>query len=216
MVVDYAAEAVSHGAVYLEGIFRRPSASGAASPWEDESSKASRAGAEDLVLHPLETSLTLDIHARVHARRGPGDGRVGARASTATAASSPSGSAGSRRNSAGAVPGGVRVRPSPLGLGSVPHAGEVAGAASVRGALRTCRPTRIRHGIRGGRGPRRPRQGARGPGHGPRRLPLSNLRTGAVAPSSTHRCRSSWPPGVQCSISTDDPAMLQYLPLQGL
>ena len=93
-----------------------------------------------------------------------------------------------------------------LGLGSVPHAGEVAGAASVRGALEALGADRLRHGIRAEDDPGLVREIA-GRGIVLDVCPLSNLRTGAVASLAEHPLPRLVAAGVLCSISTDDPAM---------
>jgi len=92
------------------------------------------------------------------------------------------------------------------GLASVPHAGEVAGAASVRGALDALGADRIRHGIRSVEDPELVRELAE------RQLvldvcPISNLRTRAVMSLEEHPLPQLIAAGVPCSISTDDPAM---------
>jgi aminodeoxyfutalosine deaminase len=93
-----------------------------------------------------------------------------------------------------------------LGLGSVPHAGEVAGAASVRGALEALGADRLRHGIRAEEDPGLVRElAARGTVLDV--CPLSNLRTGAVRSLAEHPLPRLVAAGVRCSISTDDPAM---------
>ena len=93
-----------------------------------------------------------------------------------------------------------------LGLGSVPHAGEVAGAASVRGALEALGADRLRHGIRAEEDAGLVREiAARGIVLDV--CPLSNLRTGAVASLAEHPLPRLVAAGVRCSISTDDPAM---------
>src|SRR5207248_5485383 len=93
-----------------------------------------------------------------------------------------------------------------LGLGSVPHAGEVAGAASVRGALEALGADRLRHGIRAEEDPGLVREIA-GRGIVLDVCPISNLRTGAVASLADHPLPRVVAAGVHCSISTDDPAM---------
>ena len=92
------------------------------------------------------------------------------------------------------------------GLGAVPHAGEVAGPASVRGALDVLRADRIRHGIRAEEDPGLVRElAARGTVLDV--CPLSNLRLGVVASLADHPLPRLVAAGVRCSISTDDPAM---------
>src|SRR5207248_9661416 len=72
-----------------------------------------------------------------------------------------------------------------LGLGSVPHAGEVAGAASVRGALEGLQADRLRHGIRAEEDPGLVRELV-GRGTVLDVCPLSNLLTGAVRSLDEH------------------------------
>ena len=90
------------------------------------------------------------------------------------------------------------------GLGLVPHAGEAAGPASVRSALRMG-AHRIRHGVRAVEDPDLVAELA------DRQIvldvcPTSNLRLGVASPTD-HPLRRLAAAGVACSISTDDPAM---------
>ena len=89
--------------------------------------------------------------------------------------------------------------------GSVPHAGEAAGPASIRGAIETLEADRLRHGIRcvdDAGWWRRSRRGA-------------SSAMSARSPMCARGCRLDGRPsaagmlaaGVLCSISTDDPAM---------
>jgi aminodeoxyfutalosine deaminase len=92
------------------------------------------------------------------------------------------------------------------GLASVPHAGEAAGPASVRGALEELGADRLRHGIRASEDPSLVRELA------DRRIvldvcPISNLRTRVVSSLAEHPLPQLVGAGVVCSISTDDPAM---------
>ncbi len=92
------------------------------------------------------------------------------------------------------------------GLGAVPHAGEVAGPESVRGALEILHADRIRHGIRAAEDPGLVRElAARGTVLDV--CPLSNLRLRVVASLADHPLPRLVAAGVRCSISTDDPAM---------
>jgi aminodeoxyfutalosine deaminase len=100
----------------------------------------------------------------------------------------------------------VFARARDEGFASVPHAGEVAGAASVRGALDALGADRIRHGFRSVEDPGLVRELAE------RQIvldvcPISNLRTRAVASLDEHPLPQLIAAGVPCSISTDDPAM---------
>src|SRR5207247_2313386 len=92
------------------------------------------------------------------------------------------------------------------GLASVPHAGEAAGPASIRGALEALGARRLRHGIRAGEDPGLLREIV------DRRVvldvcPISNLRTRVVRALEEHPLPQLVAAGARCSISTDDPAM---------
>ncbi len=202
MVVDYAAEAASHGAVYLEAIFSPAERVARGVDWEEifrasataprrrASCTASRSGSR-----PTSRGAT---------RRRP-------RRSCALGAYRD-------RGVVGVGLGGLEAEfpPEPyepaftlaksLGLGSVPHAGEVAGPPSVRGALEALGADRLRHGIRAEEDPGLVRELA-GRGIVLDVCPLSNLRTGAVASLDDHPLPRLVAAGVRCSISTDDPAM---------
>jgi aminodeoxyfutalosine deaminase len=88
----------------------------------------------------------------------------------------------------------------------VPHAGEVAGPESVRGALDVLHADRLRHGIRAIEDPGLVRElAARGTVLDV--CLISNVRTRAVASLDEHPLPSLVAAGVACSVSTDDPAM---------
>ena len=204
MVVDYAAEAASHGCVYLEGIFSPAERVRRGCPWE-EIYEGVCAGAQDArELHGVEVRLTPDIPR--------GFTQEEARATVEWAARFRD------RGVVGVGLGGLEAQfpPEPfeevftlahsLGLGSVPHAGEAAGAASVRGALEELGADRIRHGIRSVEDPGLVAELA-GRGTVLDVCPLSNLRTGVVGSLEQHPLPQLVAAGVRCSISTDDPAM---------
>ena len=204
MVVDYAAEAASHGAVYLEGIFSPAERVRHGCTWEDVFEGVCNGAQEAKELHGVEIRLTPDIPR--------GFTQEEARATVEWCARYRD------RGVVGVGLGGLEAEypPEPygdvfrhaktLGLGSVPHAGEVAGAASVRGALESLEADRLRHGIRAEEDPGLVRElAARGTVLDV--CPLSNLRTGAVASLHDHPLPRLVAAGVLCSISTDDPAM---------
>jgi aminodeoxyfutalosine deaminase len=91
------------------------------------------------------------------------------------------------------------------GLALVPHAGEAAGADSIREILEL-QPARIRHGIRAveDRGVLAEIV-ARGIVLDV--CPTSNLRTGVVASLDEHPLPALRAAGALCTINTDDPAM---------
>jgi aminodeoxyfutalosine deaminase len=204
VVVDYAAEAVSHGAVYIEAIFSPAERVRRGVAW-DEIFEGYCDGAQDArELHGVEVRLTPDIvrgyplddaeqtvrhSARYRDRGVVGVGLGGLEADYPPEPYEP-----------------VFALARELGLASVPHAGEVAGPPSVRGALEELRADRIRHGIRAAEDPGLLRELA------DRRIvldvcPISNLRTRAVSTLHEHPLPQLVAAGARCSISTDDPAM---------
>jgi aminodeoxyfutalosine deaminase len=92
------------------------------------------------------------------------------------------------------------------GLGSVPHAGESEGPASVRSALDDLGADRIRHGIRSVEDPALLRELA-DRGVVLDVCPTSNLRTVVVPSLAEHPLPGLLAAGVACTINTDDPAM---------
>ena len=202
VVVAYAAEAASHGAVYLEGIF-------VPGLWRDLDTDEVFSGycdgaQEAREMHGVEIRLTPDI-PRVY---GIEDALTTARYAVKYR----------DRGVLGLGLGGPEegYPPEPFaeafalaragGIASVPHAGEAAGAPSVRGALEALGADRIRHGIRSVEDPGLVSELA-GRGTVLDVCPLSNLRTGVVASLDEHPLPQLVAAGVRCSISTDDPAM---------
>jgi aminodeoxyfutalosine deaminase len=204
VVVDYAAEAASHGCVYFEGIFSPAERVRRGVAWEAIFDGVCDGAQQARELHGVEVRLTPDITR--------GFTQEEARATVEWSA---------RYRDRGVVAvglGGLEAEypPEPyadafalarsLGLGSVPHAGEVAGPDSVRGALEALGADRLRHGIRADEDAGLVREIA-GRGLVLDVCPLSNLRTGAVASLAEHPLPRLVAAGVRCSISTDDPAM---------
>jgi aminodeoxyfutalosine deaminase len=204
MVVDYAAEAASHGCVYLEGIFSPAERVRRGCEWQEICEGVCDGAQEARERHGVEIRLTPDI-ARAFTLEE-------ARTTVEWAARFRD------RGIVGVGLGGLEAEfpPEPfaevfelarsLGLASVPHAGEVAGAASVRGALEALGADRIRHGIRAVEDAGLVAELA-GRGTVLDVCPLSNLRTGVVVALDEHPLPQLVAAGVLCSISTDDPAM---------
>jgi aminodeoxyfutalosine deaminase len=200
IVVDYAAEAAEHGAVYLECIF-------APGLWRgldtDQVFSGYCDGAQEAhELNGVEVRLTPDI-PKVYS---PEEAEKVARFAVAY----------KERGVVGLGVGGLEFPCEPFGrafaiareggLGSVPHAGELAGSESVRSVLEDLAADRIRHGIRSVDDPGLVAELA-GRGTVLDVCPLSNLRTGAVPSLPEHPLPQLIAAGVLCSISTDDPAM---------
>ncbi|HEY7149997.1 MAG TPA: adenosine deaminase [Gaiellaceae bacterium] len=204
VVVDYAAEAASHGAVYVEGIFSPAERVRRGVRWEDVFGGYCDGAEEAREAHGVEIRLTPDIvrgfpldeaepvvrYGLEHAERGiVGVGLGGLEAQFPPEPYAP-----------------VFERAKAEGLGSVPHAGEVAGPESVRGALDALQADRIRHGFRAIDDPKLVSELAE------RGIvldvsPVSNVRTGAVASLAEHPLPKLVSAGVACTINTDDPAM---------
>lgn len=204
VVTDYAQEAAGHGAVYMEGIFSPAERVRRGCSWEAIFDGVCDGADEARETTGVEVRLTPDIPR--------GFTMDEARATVEWAARYRD------RGVVGVGLGGLEAEfpPEPyaevfalarsLGLGSVPHAGEVAGPASVRGALDALGADRLRHGIRAVEDPGLVQELA-GRGIVLDVCPLSNLRTGAVASLEEHPLPRLVAAGVRCSISTDDPAM---------
>jgi aminodeoxyfutalosine deaminase len=204
VVVDYAEEAKRHGAVYLEAIFSPIERTWRGVSWDEILTGYCDGAQQARELHGVEIRLTPDI-----TRSAPLDDALALVRHAA------------RYRDRGIVAVGlggeeVLYPPEPFapafraareeGLGSVPHAGEVVGPASIRGALDALDPDRIRHGIRAVEDPGLLRELA------DRGLvldvtPVSNVRTGAVRSLEEHPLPELVRAGVSCSVSTDDPVM---------
>jgi aminodeoxyfutalosine deaminase len=93
------------------------------------------------------------------------------------------------------------------GLKAAPHAGEVAGPASVRGALDVLRADRLRHGVRAVEDPALLAEiAARGVVCDV--TPTSNVLLGVVPSLAEHPLPRMLAAGVRCSISSDDPVLM--------
>ena len=200
IVVEYAAEAAAHGAVYIEGIF-------VPGLWRgldtDEVFSGYCDGAQEArELHGVEVRLTPDIPTVY----SPEDA---AKVADFTVAYRD-------RGVVGLGIGGLEYPAEPFapafalahegGIGSVPHAGELTGPESVWTVLDGLAANRIRHGIRAIDDEALVRELV-GRGTVLDVCPLSNLRTGAVRSLEEHPLPRLVAAGVRCSISTDDPAM---------
>jgi aminodeoxyfutalosine deaminase len=204
VVVAYAEEAASHGAVYVEGIFTPIERISGGASWDEVFSGFCDGAYQARELFGVEVRLTTDI-PRI----------LGLEAALETARYAIT---YRDRGVVGLGLGGPEASfpPEPFekafrlakdaGLGSVPHAGEAAGSESVRGALDVLQADRIRHGIRAVEDTGLLRELAA------RSIvcdvcPVSNLRTRVVKSVEVHPLPRLLEAGVLCSISTDDPAM---------
>lgn len=204
IVVDYAAQAASHGAVYLEGIFSPAEAVARGTSWEEVFAGFCDGAQEARERHGVEVGLTMDIprsypveaaeltvkHGITHADRGI----VGV------------GLGGSETDYPADPFAAAFAQAKDAGLGSVPHAGETEGPASIWSALDDLGANRIRHGIRAVDDTMLLRELAA------RDVvldvcPTSNVCTGVVRSLPEHPLPVLLAAGVKCTINTDDPAM---------
>ena len=146
VVVDYAAEAAAHGAVYVEGIFSPAERVARGVDWDEIFGGYCDGAQEAEELHGVTVRLTPDIY------RGASD-----EAAESVVRHS---SAYRERGVVGVGLGGLEAQfpPEPYapvfelakseGLGSVPHAGEVVGPDIDSRRADALQADRIRHGIR--------------------------------------------------------------------
>jgi aminodeoxyfutalosine deaminase len=202
VVVDYAAEAASFGAVYLEGIFSPGERVLRGVHWDELFSGYADGAVEAYERHGVIIRLTPDLYRGLDPDVAEKTARVAIRYRD--------------RGVVGLGLGGMETKAfAPYrkafeiardgGLGLVPHAGEAAGPESVREIL-SVDPDRIRHGIRAIEDPAVLAEVI------DRGLvfdvcPTSNLRTGVVATLADHPLSALRAAGVPCTINTDDPAM---------
>jgi aminodeoxyfutalosine deaminase len=204
IVVDYAAEAAGHGAVYLEAIFSPIERVMRGVDWdalfEGYCDGAQQAQEE----HGVVVRLTPDAY------RGADVEAVEELARRAVSYRD--------RGVVGLGIGGPEKDQSPQpyakafaiardgGLGAVPHAGEVCGPESIRETMAALGADRIRHGISAIDDPDLLAELEE------RQIvldvcPTSNLRTKAVGSLDDHPLPRLIDAGVLCTLNTDDPAM---------
>jgi adenosine deaminase len=202
VVVDYAAQAAGFGAVYLEGIFSPGERVQRGVGWDELFTGYADGAVEAQERYGVTVRFTPDLYRGLDPELAEEVARVSVRYRD--------------RGVLGLGLGGDETRPAyPYrrafaiardgGLAVVPHAGEAAGADSLREVL-GLDPDRIRHGVRAvedagvlaeivDRG-----------------LVLdvcltSNLRTGVVATLAEHPLPRLRAAGVPYTVNTDDPAM---------
>jgi aminodeoxyfutalosine deaminase len=204
VVVDYAGEAKRHGAVYLEAIFSPIERTWRGVSWDEIFTGYCDGAQEAREAHGVEVRLTPDITRSASLEDAHRLVEVAARYRERGIVAVGLGGEEAYFPNEPFAPAFRAAREA--GLGSVPHAGEVVGAESVRSALDHLAPDRIRHGFRAVEDPALVRELV------DRGLvldltPISNVRTGAVRSLEEHPVRELVAAGVRCSISTDDPVM---------
>jgi aminodeoxyfutalosine deaminase len=202
VVVDYAAEAASFGAVYVEGIFSPAERVRRGVSWDEIFIGYTDGAVEAYERHGVTVRFTPDLYRGLDPRWARECARHAVRYA--------------ERGVVGLGLGGLEARPAAPyaeafavardgGLALVPHAGEAAGPESIREIL-GFEPARIRHGIRAVED-RVVLSEIVDRGVVLDVCPTSNLRTRVVGSLAQHPLPRLRAAGVPCSISTDDPAM---------
>ena len=204
VVVDYAAEAKSHGAVYLEAIFSPIERTWRGVSWDEIFTGYCDGAQEARELHGVEVRLTPDITRSAPLEDGMKLVEVSARYRDRGVVAVGLGGEEAYFPNPPFAPAFRTAREA--GLGSVPHAGEVVGAESVRTALDDLGADRIRHGFRAIEEPALTTELVER-GIVLDITPISNVRTNIVRSVEEHPLFRLAEAGVRCSISTDDPAM---------
>ncbi|HEY1487296.1 MAG TPA: adenosine deaminase [Micromonosporaceae bacterium] len=203
VVVDYAAEAASFGAVYIEGIFSPAERHIRGVEWDEMFTGYADGAVEAYERYGVIVRFTPDLWRSCPPDLAEECARVCARyrdrgiVGLGVGGYEPAGPLEPFRKA-------VEIA-ADAGIAFVPHAGESAGAASIREAVELG-AHRIRHGIRAVEDPELLAVIAE------RRIvldvaPVSNLRTGVVPRIEEHPLPRLRAAGVLCSISSDDPAM---------
>jgi len=203
VVVDYAAEAAAHGAVYLEGIFSPAERAQRGMTWDEIFTGYTDGAAQARELHGVTVLLTPDLYRGL-------DPAIAADCARAAVRYRDRGVVGLGLGGMEAATPAATYRKAfdiarDGGLGLVPHAGEGAGPESVREIL-SFHPARIRHGFRAVED-----AGVLAEivdrGIVLDVCPTSNVRTRVVPAIDQHPLPRLRAAGVPCTINTDDPAM---------
>jgi aminodeoxyfutalosine deaminase len=204
IVVDYAAEAARHGAVYIEGIISPSEHVARGADWDAVMSGYCDGAAEAWEQHGVRVRLTPDVNRSYPVEAAELTARYAVDYAARGVVGLGLGGKEAEYPAEPFAPTFAIAKAS--GLASVPHAGEVAGADSVRRTLDALGADRLRHGIRAIEDPGLVQEIA-GRGIVLDVCPVSNLRTKVVASLAEHPLPALTAAGVSCSISTDDPAM---------
>lgn len=202
LVVDYARRAADQGAVYIEGIFSPTDKVAQGVAQETVFAGFCDGAAQAREETGVEVFLTPDITRSVPLELAVETAELAVRHRD--------------RGVVGLGLGGPEADwpPEPYkrafdiardgGLGSVPHAGETGGPASIRGALDALGADRIRHGVRAVEDPELLEELAE------RQVVcdvcvISNVRLGVAASVEEHPLPQLLAAGVPCTVNTDDP-----------
>ena len=204
-MVDYAADLAAQGCFYAEALFSPSEPMARGTPWQ-ESFEGYCSGADEArEVHGVDIRFTPDItrdfpveiadHLVRWAVKYRPRGVVGI----------------SLGGSEDKYPPELFARPFAAaregGLKAAPHAGEIAGPESVRGALDVLHADRLRHGVRAVEDPALLAEiAARGVVCDV--TPTSNVLLGVAPSLAEHPLPRLLAAGVRCSISSDDPVLM--------
>jgi aminodeoxyfutalosine deaminase len=204
ITVDYAGEAKTHGAVYIEGIFAPLQLVRRGVPWETIYEGFCDGIQEARETHGVEMRLTPDLTRNATPEEMDDSLRyaIGYR----------------ERGIVGVGLGAFELEYPPNlyvetfrraregGLGSVPHAGELGPPEAIHDAIELLHADRLRHGIRAIEDPDLVRE-LKERGTVLDVCPVSNVHVGVVPSLEEHPLPKLVEAGVLCSLSTDDPPM---------
>jgi aminodeoxyfutalosine deaminase len=203
VVVNYAAEAASFGAVYLEAIFSPSERVQRGIAWDEIFTGYTEGAVEARERYGVTVRFTPDLYRGLEPAIAEECARMAVRYRDRGVVGL--GLGGMETASPAAVYRTAFDIARDGGLALVPHAGESAGPESIREVI-DLGAARIRHGIRAADDPVLLKEIAE------RGLvldvcPTSNLRTRVVPDLAQHPLPLLREAGVRCTINTDDPAM---------
>lgn len=205
VVVDYAAAAAAQGCVYIEAIFSPAEPVRRGTPWQEVFEGYCSGADEARDLHGVEVRFTPDITRDFPLDIAESVARWAVRFRERGVVGL--GLGGSERLYPPELFAGPFAIARVGGLRAAPHAGETQGSASLRGALDVLHAERLRHGVRAVEDPGLLAEIA-SRGVVCDVTPTSNLRLGVVPSLGEHPLPHMLAAGVKCSISTDDPALM--------
>lgn len=206
VVVDYAAAAGAQGCVYIEAIFSPAEPVRRGTPWQEVFEGYCSGADEARDLHGVEIRFTPDITRDFPLDIAESVARWAVRFRERGVVGI--GLGGSERLYPPELFAGPFAIAREGGLKAAPHAGETQGPASLRGALDVLHAERLRHGVRAVEDPGLLAEIALR-GIVCDVTPTSNLRLGVVPSLAEHPLPHMLAAGVKCSISTDDPALME-------
>jgi len=206
VVLDYAGELADQGCLYAEPLFSPSEPVSRGVTWQEVFEGYCDGAAEARERHGVELRFTPDV-----TRDFPPE--IGEQVAAWAVRYRDRGVVGlSLGGSEHRFPPGPFTRAFAIaregGLRAAPHAGEMAGPVSIRGALDDLGAQRLRHGVRAVEDAALLEELAER-GVVCDVTPVSNLRTGVVRSLDEHPLPALLQAGVRCSIGSDDPVLMR-------